>query len=97
MCTQAECISRLTAAAPYIHTEFGVESMQLFGSMARGNNRSDSDVDIIVEMPPKMLLVSGLHDYLESLLKTSVDLVRRHSNMSVKFLSNISRDAIKIL
>lgn len=97
MCTRSECITRLTDAAPYIKKAFGVNSMQIFGSTARGNNRADSDVDIIVDMPPKILLISNLHGYLEALLNTHVDLVRRHSNMSNKFLATIARDAITIL
>lgn len=96
MCTRTECIQILTEAAPYIRSEFGVESMSLFGSMARGDNRPDSDVDVFVEMPPKLFLLCGLKDYLESLLKTSVDLIRRHSNMSSRFLNQVLKDGITI-
>lgn len=64
--------------------------------MARGDNRSDSDIDILVEMPPKILLMSALKDYLESILKSSVDLIRNHSHLSQKFLTQISHDAITI-
>ncbi|MCH5217567.1 MAG: nucleotidyltransferase domain-containing protein [Muribaculaceae bacterium] len=49
--------------------------MTLFGSMARGDTRSDSDVDIIVEMSPKIFLMSDLKQYLEKILNSSVDLV----------------------
>lgn len=96
MCTRAECIEKLTQAAPYIRKEFGVESMRLFGSMARGDNRPDSDVDVFVEMPPKLFLLCELKEYLETLLKTSVDLIRRHSNMSPRFLNQVAKYGITI-
>lgn len=50
MCTRQECIDRLTEAAPYIRKEFGVTSLCLFGSMARGDNGPDSDVDVCVDI-----------------------------------------------
>lgn len=79
-----------------IQEEFGVTSLCLFGSVARNENRSDSDIDILVEMPPKILLISALKDFLESILKSSVDLIRRHPHLSEKFLSQINNDAITI-
>jgi len=97
MCTRTECIARLSEVVPYIHQEFGVESLSIFGSVARGDNRSNSDVDIFVEMPPKIFQLSALKNYLESILNTSVDLIRRHSNMSQEFLNEIKKDAITIL
>lgn len=97
MCTKNECIDILTEATPYIQKNFGVESMCLFGSVARGENSIDSDVDILVEMPPKIFKMSALKEYLESLLKTSVDLIRRHPHLSPKFINQISQDAITIL
>lgn len=96
MCTRTECIEKLKDAAPYIRKEFGVESMCLFGSMARGDNRQDSDVDVFVEMPPHLFALCQLKEYLESILKTSVDLIRKHSNLSSKFLSQVARDGITI-
>lgn len=97
MCTRNECIDILKEATPYIQKNFGVESLCLFGSVARGENRIDSDVDLLVEMPPRIFQISALKEYLESLLHTSVDLIRRHPHLSQKFINHISRDAITIL
>ena len=96
MCTSDECISKLRENMPHIKKEYGVTGLYLFGSMARGDNRPDSDVDILVDMPPKIFLVSALKEYLEKLLNVSVDLVRRHSHLSTHFLSQIANDAIPI-
>lgn len=96
MCTTQECIRILSQNGPYIQKEYGVTELSLFGSVARGDNRSDSDVDIIVSMPPKILWMSELKEYLEQILKSSVDLVRRHSHVSPRFLKQISNDVITI-
>lgn len=97
MCDKNECIAKIRANLPYIQKEYGVTGLSLFGSVARGDNRPDSDIDIIVDMPPKIFALTALHRYLENLLKTSVDLVRRHSHLSANFLNQISRDGISIL
>ncbi len=97
MCDSNECIIKLRENLPYIQKEYEVTGLCIFGSVARGDNRPDSDVDILVDMPPKIFLMSALKDYLEQLLHSSVDLVRRHSHLSKRFLKQISNDAISIL
>lgn len=91
-----ECVFALRQNLSRIQNEFGVTSMSMFGSIARGEGRIDSDVDIFVEMPPKIFLLSKLKIFLESILNKTVDIVRRHSHMSDKFLDSISQDAIRI-
>ncbi len=91
------CIRILNENLPVMKEKYGVTGLCLYGSTARGDNNEDSDVDILVDMPPKIFLMSGLKNFLEQILSTSVDLVRRHSHLSAKFLNQISRDGIKIL
>ncbi len=97
MCDTKDCINRLRESLPYIQREYGVTGLCIFGSVARGDNGPDSDIDILVDMPPKIFALTALHRYLENLLQTSVDLIRRHSHLSTQFLTQITRDAIKIL
>ena len=97
MCNSQECITILNQNRPRLQNDFGVKRLWLFGSVARGDNQMESDVDILVDMPPKIFLVSALKDYLEEILDTSVDLIRHHSHLSEKFLNQISRDAITII
>lgn len=97
MCNQQECIKRIEKNRSHIQREYEVTGLCLFGSLARGDNRPDSDIDILVDMPPKMFLFSALHEYLENLLDSSVDLIRRHSHLSSRFLDQISNDAIRII
>ena len=97
MCNRKECITRLRAASPFIRSEFGVKSLTLFGSMARGDNHVGSDVDIFVDMPPKAFRVIALKHYLQDLLGCSVDLVRRNPNLDFLLSNEIARDGIPVL
>jgi hypothetical protein len=56
---------------------FGVKSLALFGSVARGEARPDSDVDILVEFEGRATFDRFMDTkyYLEDLLGCRVDLV----------------------
>lgn len=60
--------------------DFSLKSLALFGSYARGENREDSDVDILVNLEYNTYRnYSGLKTYLEELLDKKVDLVCENS------------------
>ena len=75
--TRNQCISLLRSCADVLRQRFGIRSLCLFGSMARNEQREESDVDVCVEMPPKLFLLVELGMYLEELLGCHVDVVRR--------------------
>jgi predicted nucleotidyltransferase len=56
--------------------QFGVKTLLLFGSVARDEATSKSDVDLLVEFnrPVGYFGLFALQDYLEKLLGCSVDL-----------------------
>jgi uncharacterized protein len=55
----------------------GVSGLNVFGSVARGEDRPDSDVDLLADMPPGMSLfgLGRLQAELEAILGARVDLV----------------------
>ena len=55
----------------------GVRNLRVFGSVARGQDRPDSDVDLLADLPPGMgLLGSGrLQAELEAIVGGQLDLV----------------------
>lgn len=75
-----EVMIALNSRFPAMRRLFGISTIGLFGSCARGTMRPDSDVDIEVGFEPGSETWSnfiGLADYLEELLGRTVDLVPR--------------------
>ena len=59
-----------------LEEKFKVKSIAIFGSYVRGEQNSQSDIDIIVEFKePVGLLFVHLADYLEEILGVKVDLL----------------------
>ena len=61
----------------------GVRHAALFGSVARGENRPDSDIDILVEIDPAAGVTIfdyvALKDYLATLFEVPVDVIDREA------------------
>ena len=57
----------------------GVAHAALFGSTARGDNRPDSDIDVLVEFEPNAHVTVfdyvGVKDYIASLFAQPVDVI----------------------
>jgi predicted nucleotidyltransferase len=86
-------IESIKAEKPY----FGVEEIALFGSYARGEEKADSDVDILVRInKPSYNLLMGLYAYLEKKLNTKIDITRKGPHISERFLTQINKDLIYV-
>ncbi|MBL8218043.1 MAG: nucleotidyltransferase family protein [Bryobacterales bacterium] len=75
--TTERAIERLLAAEPQIRA-LGVQRLALFGSVARGQARPDSDVDILVQFTPGAKTFRrflALNELLEDILGRRVELV----------------------
>ena len=60
-----------------IAAQHGARNVRVFGSVARGEDRSDSDVDLLVEMEDgrSLLDLVGLEQALEALLERRVEVL----------------------
>ena len=68
MLDRAQTIEKLQSSRQYLSEHYGVSSMLLFGSVARNEQKEDSDVDVCVEMKPNLFNRAGVKVYLEELL-----------------------------
>ncbi len=92
MKTKQQIIEILAACKPEVEKNFGVKRLALFGSYARGEQKPDSDVDILVEVGPEIGLgFVTLADRIEQLLGEPVELVSTRA-IKPKFLQLISKD-----
>jgi predicted nucleotidyltransferase len=64
-----------------ITTKYGAKNIRVFGSMARGEESPDSDLDIIVEMDEgsSLLDIIAIKQDIEDLLGLKVDIVTEAS------------------
>jgi uncharacterized protein len=55
----------------------GVSNLRVFGSVARGEDRQDSDVDLVADLPPGLSLLGlgRVQSDLEAILGARVDLI----------------------
>ncbi len=97
MVNRKECIDKIVTNADVITRDFGVRTLRLFGSVARNEQCETSDVDVFVDMEPKLFLIIGLKQYLEELLGCSVDVIRKHRNNNPFLLQQIEHDGIDII
>jgi len=76
--------------------KYRVNKVGIFGSVARDSNEPESDIDIVVDMEPDLLLQAQLQTALEALLNSKVDLVRYWSRMNKYLKAHIDKEAIYV-
>lgn len=72
-------LSILQRHMPTLAESYQVKSLGVFGSYVHGEQRADSDLDILVEFcqPPSLFKFIRLENYLSDLLGVQVDLVMK--------------------
>lgn len=76
-----QIIEKLQLALPIIRKEFGVDEIEIFGSYFRNEQKSNSDLDLLVtfKRTPGFVKFLKLENYLSRLLNVKVDLVPKDS------------------
>ncbi len=83
--------------AEELQSKFGIRSLRLFGSVSRDEQQEGSDVDICVEMEPKIYLMVRLKRFLENLFGCGVDIVRMHKHINPYLLKEIENEGIYVI
>lgn len=91
-----DVIARLREAEPALRAR-GIRRAAVFGSVARGDNRPDSDIDIMIEVDPETHMTVfeyvGLKEYVAGLFEGPVDVVSR-DGLKPYVRPNATADAI---
>jgi len=75
-------------------SEYGLISLGVFGSFARGEMQGDSDIDIVFETNvPNLFRTARMKVELEKLLSRRVDVVRLRERMNPRLRRRILREA----
>ena len=94
--TRDEILSLLVQNKSELENRFKVRQMALFGSYARGDQQSDSDADILVDIDPSVgLEFVTLAEEIEQLLGLPIELVSRRAIKPNK-LKYIEQDLIYV-
>ena len=76
---------------------YGIETLGLFGSCARGEQLPDSDIDVCIKLKhPDLYNMSGIQEELEGIFKSKVDLVSLGAIFRPLFKKNLERDAVYV-
>jgi len=92
-----ECLYKLRQFKQQYSSEYGIERIGIFGSVARGEQTENSDIDVYYE--GKSLGLKSLVEFpmqLEKFLGVPVDVVRKHGNLRPSFVRRIMRDIIYV-
>lgn len=74
-------LEQLKGLLPQIQDQYHVQTMEVFGSYVRGDEKEDSDLDILVTFykVPTLFKFVGLENFLSDTLGLKVDLVMKDS------------------
>ncbi len=94
---QHEVLETLSRFQQLKGADYHICRIGLFGSAARNQQTSTSDVDVVVELSePDLFALVGIKQDLEELLNCSVDVVRYRAEMNKFLQQRIEQEAIYV-
>ncbi len=92
MMSREEAIEILRKELPYLSSRYGVKRIGLFGSIAKGDQKGSSDIDVLVEFEkPIGLRFMELAEYIEEILHSKVDILTPEGIRSIR-IKEVARD-----
>jgi hypothetical protein len=96
MLTRDELIKKLKEQKPVLAKKFAVRTLGLFGSFARNEQKSSSDIDLIVDFDkPIGIDFVVLADEFEKYLDFKVDLVSKNA-IKARYLKEFEKEIIYV-
>jgi len=97
MKSKAEILYLLSLYKPKAECQYGLTRIGVFGSVARGEQTSYSDVDVCYEgNVPSLLTLDLMQTDLEQLFECKVDMVRVRDNMNALLKQRIQKEALYV-
>ncbi|MCR5851408.1 MAG: nucleotidyltransferase family protein [Bacteroidaceae bacterium] len=97
MKTRTEIIHLLSLYKPTAQSKYGLTRLGIFGSVARGEQTEDSDVDVCYEgRVPSLLTLDLIQTDLEQILGSRVDLVRIRDGMNSLLRERIKKEGVYV-
>ena len=97
MKTRTEILQLLKRYKPTAQKKYGMTKIGIFGSVARGEQKEESDIDVCYEgEAPSFITLDMIQSELEQLLGSKVDMVRVRDNMNSLLRQRILRDGIYV-
>lgn len=96
MSIKQDVLTTLRREYPYLQEQFGLVQLRLFGSVSRGEDTLESDIDLLYIFKPEYDTYHNtfaLHEYLTGLFGRKVDLVSEEWS-GERFLSYALRDSV---
>jgi predicted nucleotidyltransferase len=77
--------------------QYGITALGVFGSVARGQNREDSDVDIVIKFHlPNLITLSRIRLEIEEAVHQHVDIVHYREKMNQLLKARIDSEAVYV-
>ena len=97
MKTTAEILDILRDFKAHYAEKYGIITLGLFGSAARGEHDENSDIDICIKLQePNYFIILDIKEDLEKILSTKVDVISLGAIMRNFFRKSLEQDAIYI-
>ena len=94
-----QLLAELRALRPEFERR-GVTRMALFGSRARGDNRADSDVDVVIDVDPNRkfsgLDAAGVYGVIEDNLGLESSVIVLDRFTPADFVAAVERDRVSV-
>ncbi|MCD6168727.1 MAG: nucleotidyltransferase family protein [Caldisericia bacterium] len=91
-------LNELRRYKPILEKKYGITKLGVFGSVARGDVRDSSDVDVVIEVENVMgpFILLDIKEELNKLLGCKVDLIRMRKNLNKILKMRIKKEAIYV-
>lgn len=90
-----EIINLIKAEKVFLKENFGVVNIGLFGSYAKDQQNSESDIDLLVEFSePCFDWIASLQIYMENKFAKKIEIVRKRSLNKSRFFERVEQEVI---